>query len=148
MRRTVIATVTRHPDGSLSPCLFCADENGTVDEAVSRTLLDLAVELDPQDFPILLEMMTQARESTQSSETPTDCDFTCNDIEVWLRPPTAGYGQMAIRNINYGEEAQKFPSHFFIAAWKHWNHFQKKLEREGKVALVEQRFEITVDLVE
>jgi hypothetical protein len=148
MRRTVIATVAEHPNGGLLPCLFCSDKSGTVDEAVSRTLLDLVAELDPMDFPILLEMIAAAEKGTQGSDTSPECDFTCNHIEVWLRPPTVNHGQIAIRNTTYGGEAQKFQVHLFTSIWKHWRDFQRKLQGEGKAALMNHRFEMTVDLAE
>ncbi len=138
--------------GALTTSFCCQQENGETDDATTQTLMDFIQQTDDL-LPQVEALMKrhQAGEYQPEPKYENSCDWGVNQTLLWLRPPTAKLGQLAITNewtIYNGEDGDYGPpnqQHFtyeqFWAAMKHWQAFREIVAQKGKENLVGQRFE-------
>lgn len=122
-------------------------KDGAHDWALTHTLLLFMTLSDARHDAELLALLTEAEAGRYVPQNPNLPDYGINDNNLWLCPPYAEPGKVAISNENTpycfdGEEgAQQFTYAQFRAVLKHWREFQVLLARDGKTAWVGRRFE-------
>jgi hypothetical protein len=134
---------------SKAALIYCIDDLGHVDQAVTWTLLDLLAESSPP-YDIQLEQLVEKVEAGRYVPLdPSLPDWSVNDKNVWLVPPIAEHGYICISNENAGDysesdggQPQQFTFEQFRSALKHWREFKELIAKEGKDNLVGRRFEI------
>ena len=142
----IIGEIFKLPSGSLLPQLYCVQENGQVDRAVSDTLLDLIQKSYPHEDQ-LEALVAQAEAGRYASPDPSLPDWGVNDTNIWLVAPMAQPGRVCIANENSGDyssdggEPQHFTYEQFHAALNHWREFKQLIAQEGKESLTGRRYE-------
>jgi hypothetical protein len=133
---------------SKAALIYCIDDLGHVDQAVSWTLLDLLAESSPPYDIELEQLVKEAEAGRYVASDPSLPDWSINDKNVWLVPPTAERGHICISNENAGDysasaggQPQQFTFEQFRLAMKHWREFKELITKEGKDNVVGRRFE-------
>lgn len=119
---------------------YCLREDGSRDDAISWTLLDL-IEISWLDHEELSALVRRAEAGQYISPNPALPDWGYNDINIWLVEPMAPRGTVCVTNENtsYSSDAatlQRFTYEQFWHARECWARFIERIEFEGKEALV------------
>ena len=145
--KKIIAGIFRHPNNRLYTTFYCNEADGSVNRAITDTLLDLIEQSSP-DYDDELEALVLQAEAGQYVSPNLDLpDWGANETNIWLVPPMAKPGYVCISNeytdfsSDDGGEPQQFTYAQFKAALAHWREFMRQVEREGKEKLVGKRFE-------
>jgi hypothetical protein len=145
--KRIIAEVFKRPDGWLTTMLYCVQEDGAVDRAITDTLLDLIEQSFP-DEDHLDRLIALGESGAYVSPDKFLPDWGVNDINLWLVAPMAQLGHICVSNENVGDysvsdggQAQQFTYEQFRVAMKHWRQFRELIAKEGKENLVGRRFE-------
>ncbi|HET9864536.1 MAG TPA: hypothetical protein VFP37_13910 [Steroidobacteraceae bacterium] len=83
----LVCEILRLPSGSCLPQIYCVDSGGTVDRAVTDTLLSLLSELDDALLEQLDFIITAAEGGSYQSADPHSPDFGMNEMAVWITRP-------------------------------------------------------------
>jgi len=146
--RKMIAEWYRPPSGSLVPQFYCLSQEGELASGVTQTLLQLVRESVPPIDTKIEALVAEAEAGRYAPKNPDLPDWSINNKDVWLTPPMAKPGHIAISNeytedfsVWEGGEAQQFTYAQFRAALKHWRVFLALVEKEGKENWVGRRYE-------
>jgi len=144
----LIANLFQYPSGNLIPHFSCADIAGTVAPSVTLTLCQLIAESIPPSDERLEKLVFEAEAGLYTPADPDLADWEVNEKFVWLVPPMARPGHIAISNeysgdlaVSEGAEPQQFTYAQFRAALKHWREFLALVARDGKESWVGRRYE-------
>lgn len=146
--KKVVAEVLRLSNNSLCPRVYCADQNGIEDEAISFTLCELVWEANGFPLAQLRALIEKSLNGHYVPKEPTLPDFSVNDKMVWITLPYAPHGSICISNENLPEYSmddgapQLFTLNQFKAVSKLAEDFALKLQEEGRENLCGQRFEM------
>jgi hypothetical protein len=146
--KLMLAEFFRFSNGRPVPEFYCSRVDATVDQGVTETLFALIQE-QPVDISEKLQaLVAEAEAGRYTPKNPDLPDWSINNKDVWLTPPMAKPGHIAISNeytedfsVWEGGEAQQFTYAQFRAALKHWREFLALVEKEGKENWVGRRYE-------
>lgn len=144
----MVSTISRFSSGKLFPIFYCIDDSGEVIRALTQTLFQFIEEHATRDYSALEALINTSEAGAYTPADPDLPDWSVNDKNVWLTPPMALPGHIAISNeysgdyaVTEGGEAQQFTYTQFRAALKHWREFLALVERDGKEHWVGRRYE-------
>ncbi|WP_343638228.1 hypothetical protein [Roseateles sp.] len=146
----IIAEVFKLPSGSPIPQFYGLRDDGSIDRAVTDTLLDLISESRPEELQKLDALLTLAQSGSYRPPNAELPDWSANDKNIWLTAPRANIGVIVVSNENIPELASGDgqPKQFSISEAKgaihHWLQFLQKLSSSGAGNLIGQRFEASV----
>jgi hypothetical protein len=147
MKKLVIHTST-HPKGNDFPLLYCLDESGEVNRAVTDTLLDAVSELSPPEIAIFESSMQQVEAGNFHPVAPDEPHWAGNATTAWFGEPRAGKNEVLIANSYVPEfseedgEPQRFTFAQLRLAMQAWRGFKRELAERGVEAMRGQRKEI------
>ncbi|WP_434778854.1 hypothetical protein [Neisseria sp. Ec49-e6-T10] len=128
----------RYEDGTHSRTLGmgCFNEDGTLDMAIGYTLLEFIEQQRPKADTEFEELLQQAEQGTYKPDDLRFGDWGINANEIWLSPPVAQKGCMAITNENTeysidpdsGGEPQQFTFNQYRTVLKFWRECQQMIE--------------------
>lgn len=146
----IVAEVFKLAGGSLIPQLYGLRDDGSVDRAVTDTLLDLISESLPEELQKMDSLLNQVelgRYRPANTELP---DWSSNDKNVWMMPPRAEPGAIVVSNENAPQftsddgQPQRFSISSARGAIQHWLRFQQQIASMGAGNLIGQRFETVI----
>lgn len=101
--KKVVAEVILLSNKSFYPRIYCIDQYGVEDDAVSMTLCEAVWELNGDPIAELEKLIKEAFVGIYSPNKPELPDMSINDKLIWVRPPFAVLGQVCISNENVPE---------------------------------------------
>jgi len=135
-------------NGSLSSVFYCIGPGGESLPGPSQTLFALIEESIPPSDAQLEALVGETEAGRYTPKDPRLPDWSVNNKDVWLAPPMAHPGHIAISNeysgdfaVSEGAEPQQFTYAQFRAALKHWREFLALIARDGKEHWVGRRYE-------
>ena len=146
----IVAEVFKLASGSPLPQLYGLRDDGSIDRAVTDTLLDLICESRPEELQKLDALFTLAQSGGYQPENAELPDWSSNDKNIWMAAPRARIGTIVVSNENVPELASDDgqPQQFSISAAKdairHWLLFLQQLSSSGAENLIGQRFEASI----
>jgi len=146
--RKLVSEWYRLPSGSVTPQFYCLDHSQQLVQGVTDTLLELIGDsLHPSELK-LEALVEKAEAGLYTPADPDLPDWSVNNKDLWLVPPMAHPGRIAISNeysgdfaVSEGAEPQQFTFAQFRAALKHWREFLALVARDGKEHWVGRRYE-------
>ena len=147
MKKFIVEIVLLKND-FLYPRLYCVDEYGGEDEAVSLTLCDAVWELNGEPLLELVRLVTEAYERGNFPIYVDEPVMSINDKFIWIRHPSPSNGGICISNENVPEFSvdEGSPQYFTFAQFnlvaKLALKFQSEVTTHGKDSLVGKKFEM------
>lgn len=145
----IIAEIFALSNGTKYPRLVAINEDGSVCESVTLTLLDFVTELHPPAGPLFEKLIEDAKNGRYTPQNPALADFSVNEKLVWVRPLNT-QEELKISNENIFEYSvdtgspQIFSIEIFHAVRRHWESFTKTLKEEGDQNLLSR--ELVLDI--
>lgn len=150
MKTMMTAEIAQLKSGSLIAVMSAICEDGKIDDAITQTLMDFAMQSDGH-LTELDDLIARYQIGQYVPEHPQLPDWGVNDVNLWLRAPMAQPGHLCITNENtdYSSDEdhgrpQQFTYAQFHTAMSHWRKFKELIAREGKEKLVGRRFEVVL----
>ncbi|MDP9933667.1 hypothetical protein [Variovorax paradoxus] len=146
----IVAEFSLLPNGQKYPHLAAINEDGSVCESITLTLLDFVVELHPPAVFLFEELLENARNGKYVPANPALADFSVNEKLVWVRPLDLQRGELRISNENTFEysvdtgEPQSFSIEFFYSVRRHWEEFLRLVKEEGDQKWLGEKLELNV----
>ncbi|WP_434778856.1 hypothetical protein [Neisseria sp. Ec49-e6-T10] len=121
-----------------SLALLCFLKNGELDQATCRTLLDFIMEhsTSEKEDASFEELLQKVERGEYQPQDPRFADWDMNAKQIWLCPPVALPGHMAITNEyteysidpDSSEEPQQFTFNQYRTVLKFWRECQQMIE--------------------
>ncbi|WP_434777206.1 hypothetical protein [Neisseria sp. Ec49-e6-T10] len=149
--KTLVFRIAKIAEKSYLPRLSCI-ENNDYNQVIGRTLLDFITQQRPKADIEFEELLQQAEQGTYQPEDPRFGDWGINVNEIWLCPPVAQKGCMAITNENTeysidpdsGGEPQQFTFNQYRTVLKFWRECLQMIEGKDLSTIEDFRREMSL----
>lgn len=146
--KKIVAELILLSNKSIYPRVYCIDETGRENEAITVTLCDAIWELRGRPLLELKELISSfilGKYQPIDQELP---DMSINDKFIWVRPPLANKSEICISNENIQEYSidDGLPQYFnfeqFNTACNVVEEFENIIIKHGKENLIGIKIEI------